>query len=139
MVRTTIAIAALVLVAGCSRQMPVHPVSGRVTLDGRPLVDAQISFRPQQGPGAFATLDTEGRYRLSTRSSGDGAVAGEHIVTLSQVTVGLVLEPDQPPRLEKPTPGAVPVPERYVSAETSDLRATVKPGSNTFDFDLSSK
>ena len=137
--RTTIALAALGLIAGCSRLQPVHPVGGRVTLDGKPLVDAQISFRPPQGPGAFATLDGDGRYRLSTRAAGDGAVAGEHVVTLSPVTVGLVLEPGQPPRLEKPTPGAVPVPQRYISAETSDLRATVQPGSNTFDFDLSSK
>lgn len=134
-----VALATTMLVAGCSRLQPVHPVGGRVTLDGKPLLDAQISFRPNQGPEAFATLDGDGRYRLSTRAAGDGAVAGEHVVTLSQVTVGLVLAPDQPPQLEKPTPGARPVPARYVSAETSDLRVTVKPGTNSFDFELSSK
>lgn len=135
----TIAIAAASLACGCSRQTPAHPVGGRVTLNGKPLVDAQISFRPAQGPEAFGVLDSEGRYRLSTRAAGDGAVAGTHAVTLSQVTVGLALEPGVPPKLEKPTPGAMPVPEKYLRAETSGLTATVVPGENTFDFDLSSR
>ena len=135
----TIAIAAASVACGCSRQTPVHPVGGRVTLAGKPLVDAQISFRPAQGPEAFGVLDGEGRYRLSTRAAGDGAVAGTHAVTLSQVTVGLALEPGVPPKLEKPTPGAMPVPEKYLRAETSGLTATVVPGENTFDFDLSSR
>ena len=125
---------------GCGRQqLPAHPVGGRVTLDGKPLVDAQISFRPAQGPEAFATLDGEGRYRLSTRSAGDGAVAGTHAVTLSLVTVGLSLEPGVAPKLLKPTPGAMPVPEKYLRAETSGLEATVVPGENTFDFELTSR
>ena len=135
----TVAIAAASLACGCSRQTPVYPVSGRVTIDGKPLVDAQISFRPAQGPEAFGVLDSEGRYRLSTRAAGDGAVAGTHTVTLSQVTVGLALEPGVPPKLEKPTPGAMPVPEKYLRAETSGLTATVVPGENTFDFDLSAR
>lgn len=134
-----IAIAAALLASGCSRQTPAHPVGGRVTLDGKPLVDAQISFRPAQGPEAFGVLDGDGRYRLSTRAAGDGAVAGTHAVTLSQVTVGLALEPGVPPKLVKPTPGAMPVPEKYLRAETSGLTATVVPGENTFDFDLSSR
>ena len=137
---TAIAVlAALVLVAGCRRQMAVHPVGGRVTLDGKPLLDASISFRPERGPEAVATLDADGRYRLSTRAAGDGAVAGAHAVTLALVTEGLALDPGKPPRLEKPSPGAVPVPERYLRAETSGLRATVVPGTNTFDFDLTTK
>jgi hypothetical protein len=138
-VAAAVAIVAALLASGCSRPMPVHPVSGRVTLDGKPLVDAQISFRPAQGPEAFATLDRDGRYTLSTRAAGDGAVAGTHAVTLSQVTVGLALEPGVPPKLEKPTPGAVPVPEKYLRAETSGLSATVAPGVNTFDFDLTAR
>ena len=44
-----------------------------------------------------------------------------------------------PPKLEKPTPGAMPVPEKYLRAETSGLTATVVAGENTFDFDLSSR
>ena len=86
-----------------------------------------------------AFLDGEGRYRLSTRAAGDGAVAGTHAVTLSQVTVGLALEPGVPPKLVKPTPGAMPVPEKYLRAETSGLTATVVPGENTFDFDLTAR
>lgn len=136
---TAVAIAAALLAVGCSRPMPMHPVSGRVTLDGKPLVDAQISFRPAQGPEAFAVLDGDGRYTLSTRAAGDGAVAGTHAVTLSMLTEGLIMNPGEPPRLPDPTPGAVPVPERYLQAETSGLTATVVPGANTFDFDLSSK
>ena len=134
-----IAIAAASLACGCSRQTPAYPVSGRVTLDGKPLVDAQISFRPAQGPEAFGVLDGEGRYRLSTRAAGDGAVAGTHAVTVSQLTVGLALEPGVPPRLERPTPGVMPVPEKYLRAETSGLSATVAPGVNTFDFNLTAR
>lgn len=128
---------------GCSRQSPVYPVSGRVSLDGKPLVDAQISFRPAQGPEAFGVLDGEGRYTLSTRAAGDGAVAGKHAVTLSPLTEGLILTPDAEPRLPAPTPGAtpgaMPVPAKYLQAETSGLTATVEPGTNTFDFDLTAR
>ncbi len=138
-VAAAVAIVAALLASGCSRPMPAYPVSGRVTLDGKPLVDAQISFRPAQGPEAFGVLDGEGRYRLSTRAAGDGAVAGKHAVTVSQLTVGLALEPGVPPRLEKPTPGAMPVPEKYLRAETSGLSATVAPGVNTFDFNLTAR
>jgi hypothetical protein len=88
----------LAIGGGCGRQIPVHPVSGRVTLDGKPLVDAQISFRPANGPEAFGVLDGDGRYTLSTRAAGDGAVAGKHAVTLSPLTEGLILTPDADPR-----------------------------------------
>jgi hypothetical protein len=129
----------LAIGGGCSRQIPVHPVSGRVTLDGKPLVDAQISFRPANGPEAFGVLDGDGRYTLSTRAAGDGAVAGKHAVTLSPLTEGLILTPDADPRLPAPTPGAMPVPAKYLQAETSGLEATVVPGENVFDFDLTAR
>lgn len=75
---------------GCSH--PPHdvaPVSGTVTVDGRPLTRGKIMFAPlpsgdNQHPGkvAIGVLQPDGSFTLSTYGSGDGAVVGEHSVTV---------------------------------------------------------
>lgn len=76
-----------ILTVGCGDSRFV-PVSGIVTLDGKPVADVVISFQPASegadsdfNPGSSGTTDGEGRYELSTRG-GNGAVVGEHTVTL---------------------------------------------------------
>jgi hypothetical protein len=75
------------LTVGCGGS--AVPVSGRVTLDGEPMADLVVNFQPAVkgtdksalAPGSFASTDSEGRYRLRTLD-GDGAIPGEHVVTL---------------------------------------------------------
>jgi hypothetical protein len=53
-----------VLAAGCGK--PNCPVSGTITLDGRPLPVATVSFLLEagKGPAAFAATDEAGKYTL---------------------------------------------------------------------------
>jgi hypothetical protein len=63
----TVSIALLSLVGGCGRGdlPPLGDVSGKVTLDGEPLVGVIINFKPESGRAATATTDEEGNYTLT--------------------------------------------------------------------------
>ncbi|MGL4551752.1 MAG: hypothetical protein ACRC33_11235, partial [Gemmataceae bacterium] len=55
--------------AGCGR--PLASVEGTVTLDGRPLPDAEVQFLPDPtqgttGPPSSAYTDPDGRYATTT-------------------------------------------------------------------------
>jgi hypothetical protein len=161
------------LATGCSRggnRPIVHPVKGRVTLEGQPLEGVGVSFSPVVkglGATAFGKTLADGSYTLtSTRGGtlGAGAAAGEYDVML-QKFVDVV--PDAVPpefsaasgdssrsvqqwfskqetsRLEDEKTVRYVIlgllPEAYGNAETSGLRVTVKPGTNSgpaFEFVL---
>jgi hypothetical protein len=80
----------LLLLGGCSSgpYKPV-PVSGRLTLNGKPLANVVVLFTPVRtesnkdpGPGSGGVSDAEGRYTLKLSGSGSsGAVVGKHKVT----------------------------------------------------------
>jgi hypothetical protein len=78
------------LVSGCNRSpYELAPVSGLVTIDGHPLSDAKVMFAPiargnnrDSGKPAFGQLVTDGSFTLTTYNEGDGAIVGEHWVTI---------------------------------------------------------
>jgi len=123
-----------------ANRLPVYPVKGTITYQSKPVQDAHITFNPVgQGKGAFGRTDKDGHYRLRTYEEGDGAVAGEYIVTVmkvvdqnaSQQPVTDTMAPQPRPRLVSMVPG------NYSRVERSTLRATVKPVSNnSLDFKL---
>lgn len=74
---------------GCGAGIDAVPVSGVVTVDGKPVENVAVSFTPIQGqsspgPGSSGVTDAQGRFVLQT--IGDkpvhGAVTGKHHVTL---------------------------------------------------------
>lgn len=77
--------------AGCQdSSYEFAPASGVVTLDGRPLPDAQVTFLHVPtgdtivaGPDATAKTDSEGKFTLSTAEGQQGAVIGRHEVRIS--------------------------------------------------------
>jgi hypothetical protein len=76
----------LVLVlGGCGGKSKLHKFEGTVTLDGKPLPGAQVQFIREKGEGtpANAVTGTDGSFRLSTFSTGDGAMAGDYKVLVS--------------------------------------------------------
>jgi hypothetical protein len=82
--------ASLTLSIGCGRSHPppVVPVSGRITLDGNPLVNADVGFSPTADakfPFSYARTDQQGRYtlHLGQETDAEGAVVGEHRVLVS--------------------------------------------------------
>src|SRR5262249_49022208 len=70
---------------GCSRRPAnVVRVKGKVTLGGQPLAGAVVTFSPT-GPGnsSIGRTNGEGEYKLSHSAGVDGAVIGDHIVTIT--------------------------------------------------------
>ncbi|HEV3203175.1 MAG TPA: hypothetical protein VGY77_02275 [Gemmataceae bacterium] len=89
-VRQTVFIAGL-LTIGCSGGKTA-PVSGKVTLDGKPLADATVVFQPigseksvSPGPGSQGKTDENGHYSLQVVGEGThGAYVGKHRVEISK-------------------------------------------------------
>jgi len=137
---------ALASVVGCGDgAMKTEPVTGLVTLDGKPLAEATVSFTPAikgEGHPGFANTNAEGRYKLQTlRGRVDaGTTPGEYVVTvvkgINVETGKMLLSPDGQ-KIPETKPKMV-TPEKYNDREKSGLRATVVKGKNTFNFDLRS-
>jgi hypothetical protein len=110
------------LLIGCHKSGPdLAPVSGRVTLKGKPLENADIVFQPENGKSpAVARTDAEGRYELAYKRGVTGGPVGQNIVQI-RVSKEVVRNP---PRIAA----------RFNTK--SELRREVKAGQNEFDFDV---
>ncbi len=75
---------------GCHKSpYELAPVEGTVTVDGQPLTHAKVMFAPlakgddaHSGKAAMGVLNAEGSFILGTYGESDGAVVGEHSVTI---------------------------------------------------------
>lgn len=78
----------LVIFSGCGEESPLVNVSGKVTLGGKPLVGAAVTFQPvsedQEAPSSFGKTDEEGKYTLETATGETGAIPGPHTVRISK-------------------------------------------------------
>lgn len=82
--------ASLSFLTGCNKSpYEMAPVRGTVTVDGQPMTHGKVMFAPaaKQGelnPGkpAFGRIQSDGSFVLSTYDDDDGAVVGEHGVTV---------------------------------------------------------
>jgi hypothetical protein len=80
-------VALLLSVAGCGKS--TAPVSGRVTLDNKPLVNATVIFTPDSteknpGPGSRGKTDANGQFSLDLLTGeGKGAIPGKHVVSIT--------------------------------------------------------
>ncbi|MFO0799313.1 MAG: hypothetical protein U0804_17740 [Gemmataceae bacterium] len=129
---TRLPILAVLVAAGCGGGQPrpvLHDVVGRVEVYDRPAGGARVAFHPvdrnrTERPVAISRAD--GSFALTTYTVGDGAPAGEYVVT--------VLWPNDAFPMDECD---CPDPARHdrlfglhSDAATSELRATVVPGSN---------
>ncbi len=63
-----------------------------VTLDGKPVPNAFVVFTPKgAGRPSQTKTDTEGRFTLKFNASNDGALVGDHSVTVSTADIKLEL------------------------------------------------
>lgn len=111
-----------------SPAIPLGLVRGSVTLNGQPLARATVEFTPQKGGPSYGKTDTRGFYELAYLPGKEGAMVGEHIVritTYDWITLNNGSKSELPEQ----------VPARY-NAE-SELRASVSPGSQKIDWELS--
>jgi hypothetical protein len=73
----------LLLASGCSKGLV--KVSGTVTLDDKPLEGAEVTFLPAEGgKPASGFTGSDGTFKLTTFSTGDGAQPGEYRVTITK-------------------------------------------------------
>jgi hypothetical protein len=107
----------------------ICPVDGQVVWkDGSPATElkgAEVVFDlPEKQTGARGSVEADGSFKLTTNNPGDGALAGDYKV--------LIFEIGRKPKVGgeegELAPGAIDI--RYADPRTSDLVATVKPGSN---------
>jgi hypothetical protein len=125
----------VVVLSGCSDGSA--NVSGRLTLDGQPLagnnrVRATIMFYPESGGAPAAALaDESGRFQLATGAK-VGLAPGGYAVVVSATESGPAAPGSESAKKRVITPA------RYADPKQSGFHADVKPGSNTFDFELNS-
>ena len=120
-------VAVCALLAGCKSDRPtLGTVSGTVTLDGRPLPRAVVTFIPEtDGRASMGTTDDEGRFELVYLREERGAIVGEHRVRIRKIPT------------EEEGRVANPLPRKYDAS--TELTASVQKGENTIDFELSSR
>lgn len=107
---------------------PPSPVTGTVTLDGKPLNEGEIGFFPQDGSGPLLGRVKGGAFQFD-------APAGVNRVEVRSYRVTKLPAPDVCGRTERKQNV---LPERY--GQHSKLTAEVKAGgANRFEFQLTSR
>ncbi|MGL6074696.1 MAG: hypothetical protein ACRC8S_11090 [Fimbriiglobus sp.] len=142
----SIILALIVALSGCGGKPKVYPVSGKVTLKGKPYERLIIYFRPLSGEVtqwnmAVAETDKNGEFKSILVADGNGLQAGEYKVSFSviQTASGKSISSS-----DKPDDGGATVVMKELVAKPYDstsedtpVRFTVKPtGENVFTFDI---
>jgi hypothetical protein len=115
----------MMLSVGCSSsgdRPDLAPVQGMITLDGKPLEGAMISFKPNEGQPSYSRTDSSGHYELNYLRDAKGAKIGSHKVRITTASE------ENPEEL---------VPKRY--NRKTELTKEVESGGNEFNFELVSK
>jgi hypothetical protein len=116
-------------------------VQGTVTIDGQLAPRGAVMFHPiDDGPTAYGTISENGTYVLrigqGDRSDLDASQihSGDYIVT---AVVGTPpIRDEKLAEGEPPQPGPRLTAAKYANKDTSDLRVTVKPGTNVVPLEL---
>ncbi len=119
---------------------PTGTVSGTVTLNGKPLGDASITFLGENnGDTATAPLQSDGTYSLKY-GAGFSVPAGDYRVVVIAGPPPGAAAPDPQDLMKTMKPagfGKSPIPAKYNDPKTSALIAVVKEGTNpNINFDL---
>jgi hypothetical protein len=135
------------LSAGCGgEEYQTAQISGRVTLDGKPIEKAAVMFQPvapkgtmNPGPGSFGITDADGRYTLKLIGLSDrkGAALGHHKVRIENYTEPGDTADDRTNR--KPAKPPIPIPERYNRIDAILEFDVLKGGTDEANFELTTK
>lgn len=108
----------------CSKNPATGKVSGVITLNGKPLADAQVVFHSADEKiiSPLGGTDSEGKYELFYTDGKSGALPGKYSVTVSTAKSWLDIQET--------------VPKKYLDAKTSGLDYEVKSGKQTINIDL---
>jgi hypothetical protein len=114
----------LVTAVGCSEtRVPVFPVSGKVSFQGKPPVGAIVALTPvgtTEAPDVLptGTVKDDGSFTLTAYEPGDGAPQGEYVATVQWYKV----------TKELGGPGPNVLPKNYSTPKNSPVKVTVGNG-----------
>ena len=133
-------LALLVFLAGCGSGGQFAPVSGRVTLNGKPLAGATVSFQPiapegsrDAAPGSTGKTNENGEYTLVGSNGQTGAWVGKHRVVITLVSAEVGESDARPPRGGWPMKEKIPAKYNDSSKETFTVPSG---GTTSADFAL---
>ncbi|MEO8497827.1 MAG: hypothetical protein ABI614_22400 [Planctomycetota bacterium] len=123
------------ILAGCggSNNPATAKVSGVVTYKGAPVGDAVVTFMPTSGRPASGQTDAAGKFTLSTFGNNDGAVLGDHKISITPYLKDVPMPETVEAAAALPK---LPFPARYANPDTSTLTAKVDSGANEKNFEL---
>ena len=150
----------LVGLVGCGGDglPPPVPVSGTITLKGKAVADATVTFLSTDGgTSASGKTGSDGTFKLTTVNTDDGARPGEYTITIAKVdskfgeddmmnvnddgsmdfgdAYGKMMDASATGNMSKMMENQLPA--KYAEAGTSDLKRTVVKGeANDFAIDL---
>ena len=133
--------ACLASTSGCGGdgRETVYPTTGKVIVNGQPAAGAQVVLFPvdeilraSDHPLPTGVTDENGVFTLGSYAVGDGAPAGEYLVTIVW-SVEVISDPNNPE-----TPPAVDrLQDRYAEPDQSGLQVTISAGPTELEpFDL---
>jgi hypothetical protein len=129
---------------GCSgekviRREPVFSITGKITYKGMPVVGADVTFFcKEKSMSSFGKTDEQGSFRITSFVPNDGAPAGKHVITVSQINAASTPSGKKEPAVTDreydpfkvvelanlpPPKNAIPV--KYASSTTTDLFSVV--------------
>jgi hypothetical protein len=109
---------------GCGDGRPKRvPVSGRVTIDGKPLPAGFIQVCPANQRVATGNIGPDGRFQLTTFDPNDGCVVGKHPVAVSGREV-------------KGNALLWHAPKKYSNMDTSELQVEVTGPTDNVEINL---
>lgn len=132
-IRTISALCSLALTlsfAGCGPGAPpLYDVKGKVSFEGSPLTDGNITFEsPGAGIAETAEIKADGTYTVKL-------IEGTYVVTLLPV---FVEQKSEDGTMEDVLKDEEKFPEKYQMSESSGLSVTVS-GETTFDVDMTAE
>lgn len=136
--RVIVALAMLAVgLSGCgSPAEKVHPVSGRVTFQGKSVSAGMIRFsNAQAGIDVVANLH-DGVYEIAVRRDPGLPEGTYHVAILPPRWDRPLIPPGKPMEQPLKPPACPNIPAKYHQPSTSGLTLTVTPGGNVFDVDM---
>jgi hypothetical protein len=120
-------LAAVIFASGCGdaeKRVPVFPVTGKITYQGKPPVGAQIVLHPAHSgetldAAPIGVVQDDGSFTFTVYDPGDGAPAGDYVATVQWFKLNKELG----------GPGPNVIPKKYTDPKTSPIKITVaSPG-----------
>jgi hypothetical protein len=128
------------LVSGCSR--PVGSVTGKVTYQGKPLKGGTVSFASTEGRQSFsASIADDGSYTIPNLVGGSYKVCveTESLKPPPGVKAGMGPGQNRSPAAARTAENLkkyVQIPDKYSSADKTDITYEFKGGSETYNIEL---